>query len=263
MASIEIEHVSSGVMKERITYLKKESKSFLAVGKLNFQNYVMDGWQVRKQARIRSGLTQEDIGKKFDPPISRVAVAHWEKPAEQNGNAPDQKKLKILSDLYGLTAGQLLGQEPVDFLTTRIPFGLGGVEPDKYIEVQSLDNPVGAGGELLKDYDEVDGHFAFRRSFFTKRGLIPEMCKMVTASGRSMSPLINHGDRVMVNIADKRIIDGEIYVFRTTEELKIKRLFKQLDGKIRVESDNKEFRDEYITPDFPAEIVGRFVIRFG
>jgi SOS-response transcriptional repressor LexA len=251
-------------MTESITYLSAESNSFLALGKANFQNTGMEDWQIRKKGRIFAGLTQEEVGKHFDPPISRVAVSNWEKSVADGGNAPDQKKLKILGELYKMTVGQLLGHERVNFAEVRSEISHAyAVNTDRFIEVQSLDNPVGAGGQPLKDYDVVDGDFAFRRSFFTKRGLTPGDCRIATAVGRSMAPYINHGDKILVNTADKRIVDGEVYVIRTTEELKIKRLYKQLDGRVRVESDNKEFRDEFITPDAPADIVGRFVIRSG
>jgi hypothetical protein len=90
------------------------SQSCIEISKTSLQNTGMDGWKIRLQARKRVGLTQSEVGGKFSPPISRVAVSLWEKPVSKGGTAPDGKRLAILSKLYGLTAGQLLGQESVD-----------------------------------------------------------------------------------------------------------------------------------------------------
>lgn len=74
----------------------------------------MEAWKVRLQARKRAGLTQADVGARFKPSISRVAVSLWEKPVERGGTAPEGKRIHTLCTLYGLTAGQLLGHEAVD-----------------------------------------------------------------------------------------------------------------------------------------------------
>lgn len=261
MAAMAVSQVSSGVMKESITYPFQESKSFLAVGKPPFQNCRMDGWQVRKQARIRSGLTQDDIGKRFDPPISRVAVGHWEKAPELGGNAPDPKKLKILSEIYGLTAGQLLGQEPVNFNLAKMPQSDYAAMGEKYVTVQKLSNELGLGYREMSEFDEIDGRHAFRRDWIVKNGWNVEDLRVVDARGDSQTPYINDGDVVLVNIKRTRIVDGEYYALRTADGSTIKRCFRQMDGKVRLEALNAP--TDYLTPDRPGEVMGEVVYRAG
>lgn len=64
-------------------------------------------WKRLKEAREKSGLSQEAVGRLFDPPISRAAVAQWE---QQDGTQPEISKLTTLARAYGTTTDQLLDE---------------------------------------------------------------------------------------------------------------------------------------------------------
>lgn len=77
---------------------------------------------------------------------------------------------------------------------------------------------------------------------------------MLAVRGNSQSPEINDGDVVLVNTAQKQVIDGKYYAIRIGQEARIKKLFRQLDGKVRVESLNAA--TEFLTPEMDVEILG-------
>ena len=81
-----------------------------------------------------------------------------------------------------------------------------------------------------------------------------------------MQPTIFNGDTVLVNTGDRKIQNGQMYAFRHEDGARIKRLFTQLDGKVRVVSDNPDkitYPDEFLTPDTDAGMIGRVVHRSG
>lgn len=136
------------------------------------------------------------------------------------------------------------------------------VTSDDFVEVYLLLNHLGAGGgAILEDYDMVSGRLAYRRDWLLKRGLSVENLRILPVKGTSMEPYVFDGNKVVVNTADKRIIDGEHYAIRVGDQAKVKRLFKQPDGKIRVESYNAI--TEFIGPGDDAEVLGHVVDRKG
>ena len=117
-----------------------------------------------------------------------------------------------------------------------------------------------------EEFDEVGGRHAFRKDWIIKKGFNPTLLRVLDVEGDSMSPYINDGDVVLVNTDDKRIINQEVYAIRVQDELMVKRLFKQMDGRVRVISDNPDknsYPDDWLTPDSGAEILGKVVHRAG
>lgn len=137
-----------------------------------------------------------------------------------------------------------------------------GVSDKDFVLIEELANDLGAGnGGSLKEYDEVDGHRAYRRDWIEKNGFNPNKLKLLQVKGDSMVPYVFDGNKVLINTADRRIIDGEHYAIRVGDYCKVKRLFTQGDGKIRVESYNAPV--EYITRNDDAEVLGIVVDRNG
>ena len=60
-----------------------------------------------KTLRKNKGLTQEEVGLKLDPQVTKAAVASWE-----SGKAkPRADKLQQLADLFGVTVSDLMGED--------------------------------------------------------------------------------------------------------------------------------------------------------
>src|SRR5574344_268072 len=70
---------------------------------------------------------------------------------------------------------------------------------------------------------------------------------MICASGDSMSPYINSGDKLIIeHINGSQIIDNKIYVFFYNDELFVKRLSKNID-EIIIKSDNPNYNSRTIS----------------
>ena len=82
-----------------------------------------------------------------------------------------------------------------------------------------------------------------------------KLYSMINASGNSMSPTIDNGDKLIVEHWNgNQIQDNKIYVFCFNNEFFVKRLSKNLD-EIIIKSDNPEYRIRTINGKFAAELI--------
>lgn len=84
---------------------------------------------------------------------------------------------------------------------------------------------------------------------------------IINASGNSMSPTIDNGDKLIVeHWSDSQIQDNKIYVFCFNNEFFVKRLSKNLD-EIIIKSDNPEYRIRTISGTTLQELtlIGKIV----
>lgn len=137
----------------------------------------------------------------------------------------------------------------------------------EYLYVGRVDGPrLSAGrGEVIWDFEEVDRSHAFRADWMRRMGLRPDRCKLLEVRGDSMAPTINDGDLVMVNMADRSVINGEVYAVVTDDGLRVKRLQRRADGLIWMLSDNpqqQQYPPEPVASE-NAAIIGRVVHRSG
>ena len=82
-----------------------------------------------------------------------------------------------------------------------------------------------------------------------------KLYSMINASGNSMSPTIDNGDKLIVEHRNgNQIQDNKIYVFCFNNEFFVKRLSKNLD-EIIIKSDNPEYRIRTINGKSAAELI--------
>lgn len=120
-------------------------------------------------------------------------------------------------------------------------------------------------GELLWDYEELERSHAFRKDWLRNRRLDPRRCKLWDVRGESMSPTLSDGDTVMINLAERDVISGEVYALIAEDGLRVKRLQRRADGLIWMLSDNPmqhKYPPEPITSTHAA-VIGRVVWRSG
>ena len=60
-----------------------------------------------RQLRLRANLTQEDVGAKLEPQVTKAAVAAW----ESGRIRPRLDKLEQLAAIFDTTVGELMGEE--------------------------------------------------------------------------------------------------------------------------------------------------------
>lgn len=77
----------------------------------------------------------------------------------------------------------------------------------------------------------------------------PDKLFLVDVWGASMEPTLYQGDVVLVDTTRNQLnIDG-IYVFRDNDMLFVKRIVRQINGRIIVKSDNTRYEPYSFDPD--------------
>jgi phage repressor protein C with HTH and peptisase S24 domain len=101
---------------------------------------------------------------------------------------------------------------------------------------------------------------AFCRNWLGRQGLDAKTLKAANIRGNSMEPTIRNGDNILIDITSREILDGEIYAIRDGEALMIKRLQRQLGGRVRMISDNALY-PVIDAPMADLDVVGKVVWR--
>lgn len=137
--------------------------------------------------------------------------------------------------------------------------------PDGTVAISEyrLDFACGNGSQAAYEIVEESDPAIFKLSWFRAERIKPEKCKRFRVKGDSMETTLFDGDSVLVNMEENepaKIIDGKVYAIRYGSDLRIKRLFKKLDGSLRLVSDNQAYPIEDIAADVAQEhitIIGR------
>ena len=82
-----------------------------------------------------------------------------------------------------------------------------------------------------------------------------KLYSIINATGNSMSPTIDHGDKLIVeHWTGDQIQDNKIYVFCYNNEFFVKRLSKNID-EIIIKSDNPEYRTRTISGKNSSDLI--------
>jgi phage repressor protein C with HTH and peptisase S24 domain len=101
---------------------------------------------------------------------------------------------------------------------------------------------AGNGHEHVQVFpDQERPPVAFRADWIRKMGLRPSSLASMTADGTSMEPRIQHGDAMVVNTAQKDVVDGKVYALWYDGGERVKRLYRLPGGGLRIASDNPAF----------------------
>lgn len=140
--------------------------------------------------------------------------------------------------------------------------------PDALVAVPEVDVHFSAGNGHEVTYEVLDDSEPayYRRSWFVAERINPKYARRFRVVGDSMETTMHSGDRVLVNLAETDVIDGKVYALRYGSSLRIKRLFRHLDGTLVLRSDNPRYAEEVVSPELAAEhitIIGRVRDRSG
>ena len=110
---------------------------------------------------------------------------------------------------------------------------------------------AGAGASL-ETSDDVEGLYAFRKDWMANMGIHASRAVMLDVVGDSMEPLLHEGDTLLIDKGDTDIREGKIYVVTLGDELRVKRIYKALNGVI-LRSENSRYPDVSVEgPDLDA-----------
>ncbi|HVI60106.1 MAG TPA: S24 family peptidase [Luteimonas sp.] len=200
-----------------------------------------------------------------------------------NGKVGDPRDgtVRPLAEYFGVTPEQLRTQLPapgvkeagaIPAYRVKAAVGREGIDPSNEILIAEVDMHASAGpGATAPAMAQTQFRMTYQLSWFQAVGARPIDVVVMKVRGDSMERTLFHGDRVAINTADREIADGKVYVFATggvEPDIKIKRLFKTTDGRVRVVSDNPDkalFPDEFLSGSDLENvyIVGRVIDRSG
>lgn len=101
------------------------------------------------------------------------------------------------------------------------------------------------GGGITVYNEERTGVYRISRELARDLGVKVANTEMIVARGDSMSPTIEDGDSLLVDMSKKEIYDGKLYCVRINGQLYAKRLQLIPPCKIKVISDNKDKYDPF------------------
>jgi phage repressor protein C with HTH and peptisase S24 domain len=137
---------------------------------------------------------------------------------------------------------------------------------DDYVLVSRVDVRPSAGEGALVFEEEEGPPLAFSAQWIKEQGLKRRNLLTVKAQGDSMEPSIHDGDTIMIDSGFEQVVDGQVYVIRYGDELKVKRLYQRYDGALIIRSDNEaKYPAETVPPDANGRVsvIGRVVWRAG
>lgn len=134
--------------------------------------------------------------------------------------------------------------------------------PDDVVLVPEsrIEFSAGPGSQVIFELAEDDEPANYRLSWFHKERINPERVRRFRVTGDSQEPFLYDRDIVLVNLDETNVIDGKLYAIRYGDDLRVKFLFKRLDGTMILRSMNPAYKDEEVSPQLANEhisIIGR------
>lgn len=135
-----------------------------------------------------------------------------------------------------------------------------------YVPESRIEFAAGNGRTAMYELIEDQEPASYRLSWFQKHGINPARVRRFRICGDSMEPLLYARDTILVNTDETNIIDGKLYAIRYGDELRVKYLFRRLNGTLTLRSVNQQYKDEEVSPELAQEhiaIIGRVRDRSG
>lgn len=133
---------------------------------------------------------------------------------------------------------------------------------EDFIDIPVRGDVYASMGSGITVYNEDQtGVYKISRELARDIGVSLNNTQMIFASGDSMTPTIEGGDSLLIDLNKREIYDGRIYCVRIDGQLYAKRLQKIPPCQIKVISDNKEKYDPFYVDfskniDYDFEVIG-------
>ncbi len=156
----------------------------------------------------------------------------------RNKNSIPDKWLLQLYRLYGLNP---------DWLETGVGqmfINKPGANESEFQNIPKVAARLCAGGGSFEVGSEIEGYYAFRKSWLRSKGLARKMVLM-NIFGNSMEPEIKDGDTVLLDESQKDILAGALYAVGIEDTIMVKRIEKH-PNKLVLLSDNTVYSPIYL-----------------
>lgn len=217
--------------------------------------------------RIEQALERKNGGNQSEMArfvgVSPQAVQKW-----ISGDAePKGKNLTKAAEFLGIPAAILKfgGADISNFIERRS--NVIALHPDDElphgavsIKQSNVCFSAGNGHEARYEIIEESEPATYQLSWFQKERINPNNVRRFKVTGDSQEPMLFEGDTVLVNLAERDVMDGKLYAIRYGNELRLKNLTRLIDGALILRSRNPMYKDEEVPPDLVNEhitIIGR------
>lgn len=228
------------------------------------------------EARIEAGYkTQSELAKAVG--VQRPTVTQWESGSTKMVSGD---RLTKLCKVLNLSAEWLIHDrgpkhpparvsEPLHAYEVALDDGGDGFDSAQEAWVEDVEVSVSAGrGKLLPEFVSTKYKQRYRLSWFREKRVSPEHVRTMRVTGDSMERTLFDGDKIAVDFSAVNLLNGKVYVVAIGEEVRVKRLFRMADGRVRIASDNQdkiEYPDEFISVEESDSfaVLGRVIDRSG
>lgn len=206
-----------------------------------------------KARRKKMNLTQAALGKMIG--VTSTAVGNWEKAKNSIGGKLLTKAAEALETSESYLMLRTDNPRPVDFgvLDDSTEYLGRPTNWDSETEIDSGQVPIPiyndlelAAGSGANNQEQTNGrHIYFAKSTLRNHSVDPASAVCLKVRGNSLSPEINDGDQVMIDLSDTTVVDGGIFAIEQSGHYRLKVLYIQPD-RYRIHSYNSdEYPDEY------------------
>lgn len=230
-----------------------------------------------KLARNRVKLTQKSAAEAIG--CQRGTIAMWESDGAKTISGEYLLSAAIVYKVnpIWLSSGRGADGYPWEPITRTVSVAAYEIEavddaeggdPERAIWVNGIDVEVSAGaGRIVPEYVPTKYRRRFTLEWIRSVGAKPENLRIMGVRGDSMERTVFHGDRVVIDTGNTKIVSNHVYVIVAGDEALVKRLFRTADGRIRIVSDNQDkitYPDEYVDEGSDRfMVVGRVIDKAG
>ncbi len=192
-------------------------------------------WDKFSQLPQVRGKSQNQIARELN--VAPNTVGAW----RRIGVWPDHATFEKIK--------KLTGKDQKWFLEEKAP---------EFISIPMYSPKLAAGAGTVPIAEEVLGTYQFSRDWYSTLGASATRSGLFKVEGDSMSPSMEDGDVVLVDMSDKTVRDGKIYAIGEADTILIKELRKSKRSEtLRIISHNKENYPEYKRRQTDIRIIGR------
>ena len=205
-----------------------------------------------KDFRNSLRLSQQEFVNKLGMSLSVVSMVEC-------GKRPLSHKVKErIKEIFNYNIDKEAYIQEKEFTTVT-----SNIIPIPFYQVKAAANP---SGEILIDYPETQALYFDKRWLENMLGINPYNCSIIQAKGDSMDSGLNKpddikdGDMLLVDNSKTHLQNNKIYVVQVNqEELMVKKVFQDLDGKIKLSSANPNYNPRILKENEELILLGRVV----
>lgn len=205
-----------------------------------------------KEERKRLGLTQKSVIDKCE--VTKQTVIRWE-----SGAAIPSDKMEKLVEIGIDVLFLITGNKNKTSVCCETQSDV--ISANDFTVIPVLDVHASAGNGLEVVSEETSESLVLQKNWLIKKKLYSPNLVMIYAKGDSMAPTIYSGDELLIDKTPLIEYEDGLYVFRVGNDLLVKRIQKEMNGKVNIISDNPSYKSYSYEKEALEEIhiVGKVV----